>query len=216
MVSCCCHPEQTAEPLGSWSCPPASLEQHKQTSHSILAWLGGRDGNGRAQSRRTPWLGQRPSLVALGRMTSLVALGQGDMALVKSLTESYTTLPLAVCAVRAAIDTAPAALRHPRGEQSPASGTNDSAREQGTCSAPPQSLGLLQWAAATHQHPTVPWLGCAVAEGQEGCGEQGEQGRHPPSCWENTVGKALHDPHPGTSRTQRPARRTQQIETWGM
>lgn len=58
--------------------------------------------------------------MALGRMTNLVALGHGDMPLVKSLTESYTMParpPLAVCAVRAPIDTAPAALRHPRGHR---------------------------------------------------------------------------------------------------
>lgn len=55
--------------------------------------------------------------MALGRMTSLVASGHGDMPLVKSLTESYTTLPLAVRAERAPIDTAPAALRHPRGHR---------------------------------------------------------------------------------------------------
>lgn len=39
------------------------------------------------------------------------------MPLVKSRTR-YTTLPRLPLAVRAAIDTAPAALQHPRGEES--------------------------------------------------------------------------------------------------
>lgn len=52
--------------------------------------------------------------MAVERMTSLVALGHGDMPLV-GLTESYTTPARPPLAVRAAIDTAPAALRQPRG-----------------------------------------------------------------------------------------------------
>lgn len=113
-------------------------------SRSIPAWPGGRGGNGWARNKGDLWLGQRPGLVALGRV------GQSDMPPVKSCTESYTTPPrppLAAYAVHAPIDTAPAALQHPRGRgDNFASGVNASARERGggllqPPTPPPSSLG---------------------------------------------------------------------------
>jgi len=92
---------------------PASTPWRCKARHHAAS-RHGRSGNGWARSKGALRLGQQPGLVALGRV------GQGDLPPVKSRMESYTTParpPLAACAVHAPIDTAPAALRHPRGER---------------------------------------------------------------------------------------------------